>query len=132
MHDDGSDTLMSLDNAANDNIHAAIAVDSLQTGRDLSDRLSELEPAELMVYDGVLFRRAAKEGIKFSALGDVSEVGAVVYIRFNDIKDRIQINKLKKLRKLLKKANFGAVDSTERAEEEFDVIDNLFASLKNS
>ena len=124
-----SEIVLKTDYFSNDSIHAAIVVDSLQTGRDLSDRLLELEPAELMVYDGELFRRASKQGVQFSALGDVSQIGAVVYIRFNDISDRAQTNKLKKLRKLLKKANFGAVDSTERAEEEFDVITGITRSL---
>lgn len=124
-----SEIVLKTDFFSNDNTHAAIVVDSLQTGRDLSDRLSELDPTELMVYDGELFRRAAKQGVQFAALGDVSEIGGVVYIRFNDIKDKTQSHKLKKLRKLLKKANFGAVDSTERAEEEFDVITGITRTL---
>ncbi|MFZ1301439.1 MAG: FAD-binding oxidoreductase [Candidatus Microsaccharimonas sp.] len=124
-----SEVVLKTDFFSNDNTHAAIVVDSLQTGRDLTDRLSELQPSELTVYEGELFRRAAKQGVQFAALGDVSEIGAVVYIRFNDMSDRAQTNKLKKLRKLLKKANFGAVDSTERAEEEFDVITGIARSL---
>jgi len=52
-----------------------------------------------------------------------------VYVRFNDINDRAQAGKLKKLRKLLKKTGLGAVDSTERAEEEFDVITGITRSL---
>jgi FAD/FMN-containing dehydrogenase len=124
-----SEIVLKADYFSNDNTHAVIAVDSLQTGRDLSDRLSELQPAELMVYDGELFRRAQKQGVQFAALGDISQIGAVVYIRFNDISDRAQSNKLKKLRKLLKKADFGSVDSTERAEEEFDVITGITRSL---
>ncbi|MES2631306.1 MAG: FAD-binding oxidoreductase [Patescibacteria group bacterium] len=124
-----SEIVLKTDFFSNDNTHAAVVVDSLQTGRDLSDRLLELDPAELNVYDGELFRRAAKQGVQFAALGDVSGIGAVVYVRLNDIRDRTQSTKLKKLRKLLKKANFGAVDSTERAEEEFDVITGITRSL---
>jgi FAD/FMN-containing dehydrogenase len=124
-----SEIVLKADYFSNDSTHAAIVVNSLQTGRDLSDRLSELQPSELMIYEGELFRRAAKQGVQFAALGDVSQIGAVVYIRFNDINDRAQSNKLKKLRKLLKKASFGAVDSTERAEEEFDVITGITRSL---
>ncbi len=124
-----SEIVLKTDFYSNDNTHAAIVVDSLQTGRDLADRLGELDPAELMIYEGELFRRAAKQGVQFAALGDVSQIGAVVYIRFNDMSDRAQAGKLKKLRKLLKKANFGAVDSTERAEEEFEVITGITRSL---
>lgn len=124
-----SEIVLKADYYSNDSTHAVIVVDSLQTGRDLSDRLSELQPSELMVYEGELFRRASKQGVQFAALGDVSQIGGVVYIRFNDMSDRAQSNKLKKLRKLLKKANFAAVDSTERAEEEFDVITGITRSL---
>ncbi len=124
-----SEIVLKTDFYSNENTHAAIVVDSLQTGRDLSDRLLELEPTEVMVYDGELFRRAAKQGVQFTALGDVSEIGGVVYVRFNDIRDHAQKVKLKKLRKLLKKASFGAVDSTERSEEEFAVITGITRSL---
>jgi FAD/FMN-containing dehydrogenase len=124
-----SEIVLKADYFSNDNTHVAIVVDSMQNGRDLTDRLNELQPAELMVYDGELFRRASKQGVRFAALGDVSQIGAVVYIRFNDISDRAQANKLKKLRKLLKKTSLGAVDSTERAEEEFTVISGITRSL---
>jgi len=124
-----SEIVIKADYFSNDNTHVAIVVDSLQNGRDLSDRISELQPTELMVYDGELFRRAAKQGVKFAAIGDVSQIGAVVYVRFNDISDRAQAAKLKKLRKLLKKTGLGAVDSTERAEEEFEVITGITRSL---
>jgi FAD/FMN-containing dehydrogenase len=124
-----SEIVLKADYFSNDNIHAVIVVDSLQTGRDLSDRLNELQPSELMVYDGELFRRASKQGVQFAAIGDVSQIGAVVYIRFNDISDRAQTAKLKKLHKLLKKTSFGAVDSTERSEDEFEVITGITRSL---
>ena len=124
-----SEIVLKADYFSNDSTHVAIVVDSIQEGRDLTDRLSELQPAELMVYGGELFRRATKQGVRFAALGDVSQIGAVVYVRFNDISDRAQANKLKKLRKLLKKTALGAVDSTERAEEEFMVISGITRSL---
>jgi len=124
-----SEIVIKTDYFSNDNTHVAIVVDSLQNGRDLSDRISELQPTELMIYDGELFRRATKQGVQFAAIGDVSQIGAVVYVRFNDISDRAQAAKLKKLRKLLKKTGLGAVDSTERAEEEFDVITGITRSL---
>ena len=124
-----SEIVIKADYFSNDNTHVAIVVDSLQNGRDLSDRISELQPSELMVYEGELFRRANKQGVQFAALGELSQIGAVVYVRFNDINDRVQATKLKKLRKLLKKAGLGAVDSTERAEEEFEVITGIGRSL---
>jgi FAD/FMN-containing dehydrogenase len=124
-----SEIVLKTDFYSDENTHVAILVDSIHEGRDLTDRLSELEPAELMVYDGELFRRAAKQGFQFAALGNVTQIGAVVYIRFNDISDRAQGNKLKKLNKMLKKTDLGSVDSTERSEDEFNAITGITRSL---
>lgn len=110
--------------------HAVVVTDSVQTARDLAERLIELEPEELTIYDGTLFRRAAKQGAKFAAIGSVDQIGAVVYIRFNDFKDRAQSHKLKKLRKLLQKLNMGAVDSTERDPQDFKAITNVIQTLQ--
>jgi FAD/FMN-containing dehydrogenase len=114
--------------SANDTL-AVVTADSIQTARDLTERLIELEPAELTVYDGALFRRAAKQGSQFSVLGSVDEVGAVIYIRFGDMSDRAQQHKLKKLRKLLQKIDMGMVDSTERDGEDFRAITGINKTL---
>ncbi len=124
-----SEIVLRTDFYSQDSTHAAIVVDSLQTARDLGDRLKELEPSELSVYGGELFRRAAKNGVHFAAIGDVSQIGAVVYISFNDFSDRAQQHKLKKLRKLLAKLNLGAVDSTERSADDFKAITGLVQTL---
>lgn len=112
-----------------DETHAVIVADSIQTARDLSERLIELEPSELRVIDGTLLRRAAKNGTTFSVLGSVEQIGAIIYIRFNDFSVRAQDNKLKKLRKLLKKINMAAIDSTERDPEDFRPITGLNQTL---
>ena len=113
-----------------DETHALIVADSIQTARDLSERLIELNPDELTIYDGTLLRRAAKQGAKFAAIGSVDQVGAVVYLRFNDFKDRIQAQKLKKLKKLLSKINMGMVDSTERDPQDFRVVTNVVQTIQ--
>lgn len=113
-----------------DETHALIVADSIQTARDLSERLVELNPDELTIYDGTLLRRAAKQGAKFAAIGSVDQVGAVVYLRFNDFKDRIQSQKLKKLKKLLSKINMGMVDSTERDPQDFNVVTNVVQTIQ--
>lgn len=110
----------------------AIVADSLQTGRDLSDRILEIEPTELRVIDGAILRRAAKNGVSFPALGPVEDVGAVVYIRLNDFATRTQDHKLKKIRKLMKKINMSLVDSTDRDPAEFRTLTGLHASLQLS
>lgn len=109
--------------------HAVVVADSIQTARDLADRVAELRPDELTIYDGALFRRAAKQGTKFGLLGSVDQVGAVVYIRFNDFKARVQSQKLKKLRKLLSKIHMGMIDSTERDPQDFKSITGIVQTI---
>ncbi len=117
-----SEVVLKVDFYSAASTYAAVAVDSMQTARDVAERLAELEPFELLIYDGELFRRALKYGAHFAALGDVSQVGAVVFVQFNDISDRAQSAKLKKMRKLMAKATIGMVDSTERPVEDFHAI----------
>jgi FAD/FMN-containing dehydrogenase len=125
-----SEVVLKTDFYSNDNTHAVIVADSLQTARDLSERLVELEPAELSLLDGELFRRAAKNGSQFHLLGSVDQIGAVIYIRFNDFSDRAQGHKLKKLRKLLSKINTGMVDSSERDEAEFLPVADISQAVR--
>jgi FAD/FMN-containing dehydrogenases len=113
-----------------DETHAVIVADSVQTARDLSERLLELEPTELRVIDGMLLRRAAKNGATFAVLGSVEQTGAIVYLRFNDFSVRAQDHKLKKLRKLLKKINMASIDSTERDPEDFRTITGITQTLQ--
>ncbi|MGV9001719.1 MAG: FAD-binding oxidoreductase [Candidatus Saccharimonadaceae bacterium] len=115
-----------------DETHAVVVASSVQTARDLSERLLELEPTELRVIDGTLLRRAAKNGSSFTVLGSVEQTGAIVYIRFNDFSVRAQDHKLKKLKKLLKKLNMAAIDSTERDPEDFRSITGLTQTLQLS
>ncbi len=102
----------------------AITADSLGLARDVADKVLALEPAELSIIDGELYRRAVKDGVQFSPLGDVSQLGAVVYVRFNDFSERAQAHKLKKIRKMLRNIPVGIIDSTEQS------IDDL-ASVKH-
>ena len=111
---------------------AVVVADSVQTGRDLSDRILELEPTELRVIDGALLRRAAKNGASFGVLGSVEKIGAVVLVRFNDFATRAQDHKLKKLRKLIKKINMSVIDSTERDPADFRTLTGIATSLQLS
>lgn len=125
-----SEIVLATDFYSEKSVHVAIVADSIQTARDLSERLIELTPAELTIYDGGLFRRAAKNGSQFHLIGSVDEVGAVVYIRFNDFSDRAQKHKMKKLYKLLKKINMGAVDSREQDPSEFIRLADITESVR--
>lgn len=114
-----SEAVLTADFLALNEIHAVVTTDSVQAARDISEQIVELQPAELTVLDGALLRRATKNGSQFSILGSVEQLGAVVYIRFNDFNERQQQKKLKRLRKMLSKDRVGVIDSTEREAEDF-------------
>lgn len=117
-----SEAVLRADFLSMNEIHAVVTTDSLQTARDIGEKIIELQPAELSVIDGELLRRATKNGSQFPILGSVEQTGAVVYVRFSDFKDHSQQKKLKKLRKLLSKTNMGLIDSTERDAEDFRAL----------
>jgi len=98
---------------------AAIVAKDGQLARDIADRIAELQPAHLEVIDGDLFRRAHEFGATFTILGPTDDLGGVVYVEFNDFSDRIQTNKVKKLRKLMSKLSVGMVTSLDHELEEF-------------
>lgn len=124
-----SEVVLKTDFYSDASTHIVITTSSVQFARDIADRIVELEPSELTIYDGELFRRATKQGAAFGILGGVDQLGAVVYVRLNDFSDRAQNHKLKKLRKLLQKLSVGAVDSTERPEEDFKVVNGIRQTL---
>jgi FAD/FMN-containing dehydrogenase len=97
----------------------ALTTDTFASARDIADRILALDPATLTIYDGALARRAAAHGTRFSLIGDVDQLGAVVYVRFNDFNDRTRSHKLKKLRKMLKNTSTGIVSSDERPGDDF-------------
>lgn len=114
-----SEAVLKTDFYSQDDIQVAIVANSMQAARDLADKIADVDPTEMIIYEGTLLRRAAKQGVKFAALGSVDQVGAVVYVRLNDFSDRAQNHKLKKLRKMLGKSNTGMVDSLERDPHDF-------------
>ena len=114
-----SEVVLTADFLSLNEIHAVITTGSVQEARDLGEQIVPINPAELTVIDGELLRRAAENGAHFPLVGAIDQVGAVIYVRFNDFSDRAQGKKLKKLKKLLAKQNSGMVDSTERDAEDF-------------
>ena len=106
-----SEMVLKTDFYSANNTHALVIADSIQTARDLAERVFDLAPAELTIFDGSLYRRAEKQGVHFQLLGEADTVGAVLYVRFNDFSERAQTTKIKKLRKLISKIGMGMVDS---------------------
>ena len=127
-----SEVVLKADFYAQDSMHMAIVTDSVQTARDIAERIAELMPAELSIYDGSLFRSAARFGVRFSALGSVDQLGAVIYIRLNEINGRAQKKSVAKIKKLLKKIEMTAIDSTEYDEDEFTGIASIGSRILRS
>jgi FAD/FMN-containing dehydrogenase len=111
---------------------AVAVVNDAAMARDITDRLFELSPSTLKTIDGELFRRAAELGAQASLLGSVESIGAVIYIEFNDQSDRAQLNKLKKMRKLLNKLGVGMIDSSDHNIDEFEAVLEIGDSLRRA
>lgn len=109
---------------------AIVTAKDFATARDLADGLRDLQPAILEIYDGELFRRASAEGAKFNLLGDVSQVGAVVFAEFCDFNHHIRHGKVKKMRKAVEKLGLGMIDSSEHAAEDFFALTGVTQSLE--
>ncbi|MFY9227827.1 MAG: FAD-binding oxidoreductase [Candidatus Microsaccharimonas sp.] len=124
-----SEIVLKTDFYSQDETFAVAVVDTNELARDIADKLVELEPATLELYDGELFRRASDEGAQFTLLGSTEQLGTVIFVRFNDFSDRTQAGKLKKMRKRLTKLGVGMVDSTDHQVEEFAVVRQVGDSL---
>ena len=82
--------------------------ESAEAARDAADSLATLEPASLDVIDGEIFNIARTDYGKKYVFSDVkpdSNVGAVLYISFDDFNDGARRRKIKHLQKRLKKLN---------------------------
>lgn len=108
-----------------DSVKVAITTDSMGVARDVAERLQRLVPVAMNIYDGDLLRRATSEGTKFSLLGDVSQIGAVLVLKFDDFSARSRRHKLKKLHKIIKKDQVGVITSIEKGDEDFIQLEYL-------
>lgn len=84
---------------------AAIAFSGVEAARDAIDQLDSLEPAMLELYDGTFFSVAAARGKNYKFIMNAGgDVGAVVVVGFDDFSERSRVKKLKRIEKLLSKA----------------------------
>lgn len=113
-------------------VQAVVTVPSLEQARALIDDIQKLEPQVAEIYDGELFRQAVNTGVRFSLLGEVDGIGAVVYVKFADFSDGARKSKLKKLRKILAKLDFACIDSLDRNDDEFIPITQISSILETS
>lgn len=117
-----SEAVLRADFYSSDQTIVAIITDSLEQAGEVADKISKSSPTEATIYDGNLFKRAGDEGVRFSILKDVGEIGAIVYVRFNDFSSRAQAQKLKKLKKALKNEKVTIISSVEKDIEDFAAI----------
>ncbi|HRQ86515.1 MAG TPA: hypothetical protein PLY16_00210, partial [Candidatus Saccharibacteria bacterium] len=82
-----------------DDVQAVVTTKDVTKAYEVAEAVRKLEPATLEIYDGELFRQAARAGVRFEVLGDVEEVGAVIYLRFSDFSDHARKTKLRRLKK---------------------------------
>lgn len=124
-----SEVVLKTDYYNQDTVAAIIVAETSELGRDIADRVSELEPSMLMTIDGGLITKAEQTGKRFSLLGTAGMNGAIVYVEFNDYSDRARHGKIKKLRRLVDKMNITMIDSEDRDLMEFkqllDITDAL-------
>jgi FAD/FMN-containing dehydrogenase len=125
-----SEVVLKADFFSQDQTFAVAVAQNSEVAQDIAEQLVKLEPAELQIYDGELFRRAHAQGAQFTLLGSTDQLGSVVYVRFNDFSDHAQAVKLKKMRKLMQKMSVGMVDSSDHQIEEFEAISGVIDSLK--
>ena len=104
-------------------LHTAVAVaafPSKEAARDMLDQFRELAPAFLEYYDGELFKQAAVRGKKYVFTKDALEgsLEAVILVGFDDFSEHARRRKLKKLNKLVDKADaYAATGDGDTADE---------------
>lgn len=107
-----------------------VAFDEKIAGRDVADKLRELEPAALETMDGELFKQAAASGKKYPFSTDNIDNGIVLYVMFNDFGNRARNHKLKKTAKLLSQYHTAQIfTSEEKSYEELDAVREVMSSL---
>jgi len=124
-----SEIVLKTDFYSEDETCVAITTSSVAEARDIADKLTTLEPAELFIYDGDYVRRTINQAKHHPLFGDLEQLGAVIIMRFDDFSSRAQAGKLKKARKILKKTTVGIIDSTEHPHDDFHTLADLSPAL---
>lgn len=96
-----SEAVLKLD-FSNDEQRVIVAVfEDPEVARDVADKLIELQPSSLEIFDGELFKRAKGGGKKYCFKDEV--VNSLLFISFNDFSERAQKRKFKNAIKKLGK-----------------------------
>lgn len=99
-----SEMILHTDFASFELSQVVMAFASDEAARDMLDDIRKIGPTKLQYFDGEMFDVAASQGAKYPAYSDMNEkgeVGAVVYVSFEDFSDRARSRKVKRLLKLV-------------------------------
>jgi FAD/FMN-containing dehydrogenase len=107
---------------------------SIESAQTAAQALAQLKPVCLDLLDGRLFDRAQKlYGKKFifssTGVDDVQEIGAVLYISFNDFSDGAQRRKIKHALKQLAKFETNIFANSDYSNEELEAVHEVSALL---
>ena len=104
---------------------------STHEARDLADALSKLQPSTLDIIDGRVYEDAFREGKRylFTTEDGPSNVGGVVYVSFDDAKDKQRDKKLKKALKICNNLRLAVYSSQAYAFEELDAIRDVWTTV---
>ncbi len=120
-----SEVVLRTDFYNQDSTYTAIITTNTAMARDIADRLLNLQPDEITIYDGALYQRMHEAGAAYNLIDSLDNTGALVLVKFNDFSTRSQIHKLKKLRKILKKDEVKVVASDEHPTEDFEQLTRI-------
>ena len=104
----------------------------IDQARDIAEDLVELEPSQLEIIDGRFYDAAKLMGKQypfFNRPDDDFNLGAVIYVEFDDFKDHSRKKKIKKLEKLSENYTCEVLTSKNSSVEEISAIREVMSSL---
>jgi FAD/FMN-containing dehydrogenase len=116
-----SEVIMKADFFSRHQLVALAVCESYDHARDALDDIVPHDPSILEVIDGHLFKEAKRRGKKYAFQADIADekLGAVVLFALDDLSERVQKKKLKKIQKALRKKDLSltvAIDEQSRLE----------------
>jgi FAD/FMN-containing dehydrogenase len=127
-----SEIVLRTDYVGKDSTILVAVVSGTEVARDAADQLKSLDAASLETIDGTLYDAAIKRGKKypfFVTPDSENEIGAIIYIQFNDFNESVRSRKLKKAIKVLGKFNAAIITSNDHAIEELQAVREVNASV---
>lgn len=111
---------------------AMIISSGLDQARDIAEDLLKLEPSQLEIIDGKYYdaaRLLGKQYPFFNRPDDDFNLGAVVYLEFDDFKDHTRKKKFKKLEKIIENYRCEVLTTNNSSLEEICAIREVLSSL---